>query len=60
MAWWARGAMVKARLKEADVHGWMDGWDWAWMTFMMAFWLVILWLNGVRHRGLSRESSPKV
>lgn len=19
---------------------WMDGWDWAWMTFMMIFWVV--------------------
>jgi hypothetical protein len=18
---------------------WMDGWDWAWMTFMMSFWV---------------------
>ena len=33
---------MEARLREADVHGWLDGWDWAWMTFMMAFWLVIL------------------
>ena len=21
---------------------WMDGWDWAWMTFMMGFWVVLL------------------
>jgi hypothetical protein len=20
----------------------MDGWDWLWMSFMMAFWLVLL------------------
>ena len=23
------------------VH-WMDGWDWAWMSFMMVFWVVVL------------------
>ena len=21
---------------------WMDGWDWVWMSFMMAFWVVLL------------------
>ena len=21
---------------------WMDGWDWAWMTLMMGFWVVLL------------------
>lgn len=21
---------------------WMNGWDWAWMTFMMVFWVVLL------------------
>lgn len=21
---------------------WMDGWDWAWMTFMMVFWVALL------------------
>ena len=21
---------------------WMNGWDWVWMSFMMAFWLVVL------------------
>jgi hypothetical protein len=21
---------------------WIDGWDWVWMTFMMAFWVVLL------------------
>ena len=21
---------------------WMDGWDWAWMSFMMVFWVVLL------------------
>ena len=24
------------------MHGWMNGWDWAWMSFMMVFWLVVL------------------
>ena len=24
-----------------EVH-WMDGWDWAWMPFMMVFWVVVL------------------
>ena len=21
---------------------WMNGWDWAWMTFMMVFWVALL------------------
>jgi hypothetical protein len=21
------------------MHGWMNGWDWFWMTFMMIFWI---------------------
>jgi hypothetical protein len=21
---------------------WMDGWDWAWMTLMMGFWVALL------------------
>ena len=24
------------------MHGWMDGWDWLWMTLMVGFWLVVL------------------
>lgn len=24
------------------MHGWMDSWDWVWMSFMMVFWLVVL------------------
>jgi hypothetical protein len=24
------------------VHGWMDGWDWVWMSFMMVFWVGVL------------------
>ena len=24
------------------VHGWMDGWDWVWMSSMMVFWIVVL------------------
>jgi hypothetical protein len=24
------------------VHGWMNGWDSVWMSFMMFFWLVVL------------------
>jgi hypothetical protein len=24
------------------VHGWMNSWDWVWMSFMMAFWIVVL------------------
>ena len=24
------------------MHGWVDGWDWLWMTLMMGFWLVVL------------------
>ena len=25
------------------MHGWVDGWDWLWMTLMMGFWLVVLY-----------------
>ncbi len=21
------------------MHGWMSGWDWAWMSFVMIFWV---------------------
>ena len=24
------------------MHGWTDNWDWAWMSFMMVFWAVVL------------------
>ena len=24
------------------MHGYMDSWDWPWMSFMMGFWLVVL------------------
>ena len=24
------------------MYGWMDSWDWIWMTFMMGFWVVLL------------------
>ena len=24
------------------MHGYMDSWDWLWMSFMMGFWLVVL------------------
>jgi hypothetical protein len=24
------------------MHGWMDGWDWVWMSFMMVFWIAVL------------------
>ena len=37
-----RGCTLTARRKEVSVHVWMDGWDWLWMSFMMAFWLVLL------------------
>ena len=26
----------------ASVYGWMNGWGWFWMSFMMIFWLVFL------------------
>jgi len=28
--------------KEVDVHGWIDGWDWIWMSTLMLVWLVAL------------------
>jgi hypothetical protein len=24
------------------MHYWMNGWDWAWMSFVMASWVVLL------------------
>jgi len=24
------------------MHGWIDAWDWLWMSLMMAFWFVVL------------------
>ena len=24
------------------MHGWMNGWDWVWMSFMMVFWIAVL------------------
>lgn len=24
------------------MHGWMDSWDWVWMSLMMVFWLAVL------------------
>jgi hypothetical protein len=35
------GAILTAHRKGVSVHM-MDGWDWAWMPFMMVFWLVVL------------------
>jgi hypothetical protein len=25
--------------KEVAVHGWMDGWDWVWMSLTMVLWI---------------------
>ncbi len=30
------------------MHGWMSGWDWAWMSFMMIFWVAALCGDGLR------------
>lgn len=24
------------------MHGYADGWDWLWMSFMMSFWIVLI------------------
>ncbi len=24
------------------MHGWITGWEWFWMSFMMVFWLVAI------------------
>jgi hypothetical protein len=45
MAGWPRaaaGAGLGQRQKEVFAVHWMNGWDWAWMTFMMVFWVVLL------------------
>jgi hypothetical protein len=28
--------------KGGELHMWMDGWDWFWMSFMMVFWIALL------------------
>jgi len=38
----ARRILVSSEEKGDAMHGWMDGWDWVWMTFMMGFWVVLL------------------
>lgn len=30
------------------MHGYVDGWDWLWMTVMMAVWIVLLSCCSVR------------
>jgi hypothetical protein len=38
----ASPAILDAALgKRCAVH-WMNGWDWAWMSFMMVFWIGVL------------------
>jgi ABC-type Fe3+ transport system permease subunit len=27
---------------EAVLYQWMDGWDWLWMSLVMAFWAAVL------------------
>jgi hypothetical protein len=38
----ARPILEAASKEVSAVHGWMDSWDWVWMSFMMVFWLVVL------------------
>jgi hypothetical protein len=28
--------------EEVRMHGYADGWDWFWMSFMMGFWIVLI------------------
>jgi hypothetical protein len=45
MAGWLRAgrdAGLRPSQKGGVAVHWMNGWDWAWMTFMMVFWLVLL------------------
>jgi len=37
----ASDADDEAKKGEA-MHGWMDGWSWVWMSFMIVFWIVVL------------------
>lgn len=30
------------------MHGWMSGWDWFWMAFVMLFWIAILGAVAIR------------
>ena len=34
--------MLTVTARRSLMHGWMDGWDWLWMSFMMVFWIVLL------------------
>ena len=38
------------------MHGWTDGWDWVWMSFMMVFWLVVL--GAVVYAAVRLEQRP--
>jgi hypothetical protein len=38
------------------MHEWMSGWDWAWMTFMMVFWIALL--GACLRRGASGQRPP--
>ena len=41
------------------MHGWMDGWDWFWMAFMMLFWIAVLRRRRLRGRSPRAASAAR-
>ena len=37
-----RASILSGKNERRFVVHWMDGWDWAWMSFMMVLWIVLL------------------
>jgi hypothetical protein len=37
-----RVILIRYLRRRRVLHGWMDGWDWVWMSFMIVFWLIVL------------------
>ena len=45
------------------MHGYVDGWDWMWMTTMMVFWIVLVgavvyWAVRVAQRDRHHDEKP--
>ncbi|MGZ8693456.1 MAG: hypothetical protein ACXWZT_12090 [Gaiellaceae bacterium] len=38
------------------MHGWMNGWDWVWMSFMMILWIAVL--GGVVYAAVRLAQRP--
>ena len=38
------------------MHGWMSGWDWLWMSFLMVFWIAVI--GGVVYAAVRLATRP--